>query len=305
MEKNVKLKMVTGLVFAAFLFYGPALWGYEVDENQNKRIGDLERKIKKLSAPDLSAVENEIKVIKEELLKIKASQESISAELKGGKDVVSEAKPEPSGISSAATFDYGVFSKYIWRGWNLFDDPVYQANMGVSQGGISAGISGNYALGDLDRLTELDFTVDLAHSFGIVSCNIGYIQYTFPNVAVGAGRDSAEIYCGFGIDTYAAPSITVYYDFQDGDGTYAELGLSHGFEVHGIGIEPGVALGYNDHQWRAVGSGFSNLDPGISISYSLWKLNATASWIYSFGLDDDYGFKENHGFAGLNIGMEF
>ena len=69
---------------------------------------------------------------------------------------------ESKSISIDLTADF--FGKYIWRGQNLSDDPVFQPGVSVGYGNFTAGVWGNMDLtninGNSGDFSEMDYSID-------------------------------------------------------------------------------------------------------------------------------------------------
>ena len=166
-------------------------------------------------------------------------------------------------VSTGVSADY--FSKYVWRGQNLVDDWVLQPGAYVGYKGVTASFWGNLDLtnenGDQGEFSEIDLTLDYSgHVPGIdlLSYSLGLINYIFP---ASSTDDTWELYWGFGLDVPASPSVTVYHDVDEADGTYVSFGIGHSFENiielesdAGIGLDLSASLGwgsgsYNKFYW--------------------------------------------------------
>ncbi|GAG32135.1 unnamed protein product, partial [marine sediment metagenome] len=102
------------------------------------------------------------------------------------------------------------FSKYIWRGQNIADDPVFQSGFSASYRGLTAAIWGNLELtsinGNSGDFSELDYCLDYSGKVpGIkgVGYSIGAGYYTFPGTAI---KDTTEVYAGLSFDLPLSPS---------------------------------------------------------------------------------------------------
>ena len=121
---------------------------------------------------------------------------------------------------------------------------------------LTAGVWGNYDFDDDEDWTEVDYYLDYTTSLGFfdekwekVSASVGYIYYDFPSLS--SGDDSQEIYGGVAIDVLLSPALTIYYDYDEGDGTYYEASLSHSVPLsERIDLNLGATIGYNDGQWE-------------------------------------------------------
>jgi len=141
-----------------------------------------------------------------------------------------EAKP-------SASADIGIFSQYIWRGYELSKDSiVIQPSATVSYQDFSFNLWGNL---DTDLYTdpngeaqfdETDMTLSYDKSFGMVSLGVslgaGYIYYGLDGV-----DDSQEIYLSLGLDTLLSPTLTVYREIAHLPSWYLSMGISHSFEL--------------------------------------------------------------------------
>ena len=137
-----------------------------------------------------------------------------------------EAKP-------GASADVGVFSQYIWRGYELSKDSVViQPSITVGYKDVSLNLWGNL---DTDvysdpngqsQFNETDMTLSYGKSFGMVNAGIGYIYY-----GLDAVDDSQEIYLSLGLDTLLSPTLTVYREIAHLPSWYISLGISHSIEL--------------------------------------------------------------------------
>lgn len=155
-----------------------------------------------------------------------------------------------AGAASAATVDadIGIYSKYIWRGMQLDENPVVQGGVTVSHdAGFYANVWGNYSLEDdyigVEGLNEVDYTVGYGGSLGAVDYDLGYIYYSFPNT----GWDStSEIYAGLALNNMViTPSLYVYYDVDEANGFYAVADLNYSTNVtEELSVEVGASMAW-------------------------------------------------------------
>lgn len=134
-------------------------------------------------------------------------------------------------------FDATVNSKYVWRGINLVDAPVFQPTAAVSFGRWTFSAWGNMETINANRygrhgkatndFTEVDLTVDYSWQWEKLKFSLGVIHYIFPNTGT---TSTTEVYGGVGLDCLLEPTVTVYQDIDEAHGTYVTLGLSHAFE---------------------------------------------------------------------------
>ncbi len=198
------------------------------------------------------------------------------------------------------------YSKYIWRGQNLLDDPVLQPNAYVNIEDFTVSIWGNYGIENDEDWTELDYTLDYTISLGcigpkweMISVSVGYIYYDFPNLP--PNQDSQEIYGAMALDTLLSPALAVYHDFDQGDGTYYEFSLGHSMPIDPLSLNLSAAVGYNDNQWD-FDSSFSNLLVGAGLAFPLTeKITFEPQIFMSLALDSQY---DDEFYAGFSLSAE-
>lgn len=196
--------------------------------------------------------------------------------------------------------DLAVFSKYVWRGVNAVDDPVFQPNVDFSYLGFNLFFWGNLELTDINdnrnKFTEVDIGGSYSFALGDFNLEVGGVGYIFPQ----AGVDTFELLAGVEYDCLLSPGLTVYQDIDFTDGTYIVLSGGHAFEDpfklgEDLGLSPevtaSIAWGSGDHNEIYYGvpdSGFADLTLGLSIPVNLNKSVAlAASFYYSSLLDGD------------------
>lgn len=152
-------------------------------------------------------------------------------------------------VRPTASADVGILSKYVWRGEELSKDSiVLQPSLTVGYRGVSVNLWGNLdtdvydgAYTDKAKWTETDFTLGYDSSFGLVGVGLGYIYY-----ALDGAVDSQEFYVSLGLDTIAAPTLTIYKEVTGAlKGWYAALQVSHSFELpKEISLDLAASAGY-------------------------------------------------------------
>jgi len=195
-----------------------------------------------------------------------------------------------------------LLTEYVWRGQVLVDDAVFQPAANVTVENFTAALWGNYALND-GEWTELDYILDYSAGLGALSrslakmtLSLGYIYYDFPNLT--AGDDSQEIYATIGMDAFLSPYASVYWDFDQGDGTYYEVGVSHSVPVDEASLNVGGSFGYNDGQWD-FDSSLTALLLKASLAVPIGsKVVFEPGVFYSLALDSQY---EDEFYGGLSF----
>lgn len=229
------------------------------------------------------------------------------------------------GFPLEVSVDASYVSKYVWRGINLVDDSCFQPSVTVGAYGLSLNVWGSMELtnentypgyGDTaGDFTEVDYTLD--YSFAItdmVGASVGVIYYTFPNT----GFDSTtELYASVGVDCLLAPSLTVYRDIDEADGTMVVFGVGHtlysfeGENVSGsLDVGANVAWGDDDMNtfYYGAGSGLAFADASVSLALDVYGVSVTPSINYARLIDSD--IRDNFAdddevWFGLSVGYSF
>ncbi len=229
------------------------------------------------------------------------------------------------GFEVEAMVDY--FGKYIWRGQNLNDDPVFQPSISASYADLTATIWGSFDLtnytGNSGDFYELDYSLDYSGSlpgFEGVDYSIGVIYYDFPGSAI---KDTTELYWGLALDLPLSPSITVYHDVDESEGSYVSLGFGHSIDKIAelspdlpIGMEIGASLGwgsgsYNKYYWGTDQSKMQDLTLSASFPMEIAGWTVAPSLNYITLLSDDIRATDinrtesDYFFAGVSLSKSF
>ena len=228
--------------------------------------------------------------------------------------------------SNELSFELGAdfYSKYIWRGIVVTDDYAFQPSINVSYGGLTAGVWGNVDMtsytGNSGEFTEVDYTLDYSGQMpGLekVSYSVGLINYHFPSV-VG---DTTEIYWGLGLDIPLSPSVTVYHDIDEIDGTYASFAIGHDFgtiaelaEDMPVGMDFSASVGigdsdYNNGYWGTDDTAANDLLLSVSFPFELAGFTVSPSLNYisimDGGIRDADGDSSDYFVTGISLSMSF
>ena len=226
------------------------------------------------------------------------------------------------------TFGIGAdfMTNYVWRGQNLVDDWVLQPSLSAAYQGFTVSVWGNSDItgdsADDWEITELDYTIDYSGTvpgMEALGYSIGAIYYYFPG-----GDATTELYWGFSLDAPASPSVTVYHDVDEADGTYVSLGVGHSFSELGdlpFGLDLGATVGwgdsgYNDFYWGtltmpSVGSELNDLVLSAAFPFEIGGMSVTpsVSYIALLGSDvkdsDAYDTDNSLVMAGIGFAAEF
>ena len=196
-------------------------------------------------------------------------------------------------LAFEVTADY--MSKYIWRGQDFTDEPVFQPGATVAYKNLTLGVWGNLETtsvnGQSGDFTEVDYYVDYSASIpGMekLGYSLGYIYYDFPEVPA----DTEEVYVGLSYDTFLSPSATLYFDIDAADGYYLSLGVEHTIEnvIGEVGADISASLGYGDSDynsfyWGVTSSKVNDLVVGVGFPFEVGKITVTPSVTYVALLD--------------------
>jgi len=199
-------------------------------------------------------------------------------------------------LSGSASID--VMSNYVWRGQKLSNSWVVQPSVGITYGVFGANIWANYdsdsKINEGDghgELSETDITLNYTRSIDRLTLSAGYIYYALNGV-----NDTQELYISAAYDTLLEPALTVYYDFDEGQGAFITASLGHSFEVaNGTTLNLGAAASYNIKNkimgYNGDGDDFCNfynVEFSSSLTMPMWKALTVAPKIaYSFPLSND------------------
>jgi len=223
-------------------------------------------------------------------------------------------------VSIGASAD--IFSKYVWRGQNLVNDWVLQPGASVGYKNLTASVWGNLDLTDENgykgEFSEVDLVLDysgLVPGNDLLGYSLGFINYHFP--ASGAD-DTWELYWGFNLDVLASPSVTVYHDVDEADGTYISFGIGHSFEnlnKLGLCLDLSASIGwgsagYNEFYWGTDKSAMNDLVLSAAFPFKVAGLALTPSVNYVTLMSDDIRSPNAYGsndtwFAGVGLSKEF
>lgn len=236
----------------------------------------------------------------------------------GGTALTASAEEE----TPSADLSVSLSSKYVWRGYELSKDSiVIQPSLTAGYKGFGFNLWGNLdtdqdtSLYDVDgaNFNETDMTLSYDGSVGMVGYSVGYIYY-----GLDGADDTQEIYAGVSFDTIAAPSLTIYRDYDEFPGWYVNLGVSHSFPItEAISLDVGGHVSYlmvdeattmadpNDPN-----SEYSDFHDGlISVSATIpitELLSVTPELYYSFPLGSDASdVIDDHIFGGVTLSMAF
>ncbi len=187
----------------------------------------------------------------------------------------------------SADLSIGVYSQYIWRGFELSkDSAVIQPSMTIAYDGFAFNLWGNLDTDqeglDEGNWNETDMTLSYDGSAGMVGYGVGLIYY-----ALDGADDTMELYGSVSLSTILSPTLAIYRDFDNYPGWYATLGVSHSFSfTDEIALDLGAQVGYldDDNDYSEFHDG--QLSASISIPLTE-NVTLTPELYYSFALSSE------------------
>lgn len=174
--------------------------------------------------------------------------------------------------------DSSLFTKYIWRGINLVDGPVWQPSLTASSGGWSLNAWGSMELEDTNdygantgrgRFTEIDTTLAYGAVHGDWSWCAGLIDYQFPSTGFVRTK---EAFLTATYESEWSPALRAYKDFDAADGLYVQLAARHAWPTTDGGeFALSATAGYGDENytsWYLAGSKAGITDASVGLTYS-------------------------------------
>lgn len=189
-------------------------------------------------------------------------------------------------------------SSYIWRGFNVYGDgdaaqPSGYIGYAPSEAlSMTAAVWASYDVEMEKDWDEIDYTADLAYTINDTwSVAGGYIYYHWFS---DSDADTQEIWASAsaGLPHGLSSTLAVYYDFDEGDGWYANISLDYGRDfADNVSFSTGANLGYGDYDDDGYMAGFDgvqdiNLYAGFDVDLG-YNLGLTASATYTIVPDDD------------------
>ena len=223
-----------------------------------------------------------------------------------------EGSSSPLAIAVDATYA----SAYYWRGASAGDGTSFiQPSVDVSYtaGPITVGANVWYSQG-IERMaeeddgntwsiadnSEIDYTVYLGASLGVVDISAGVIDYVIPNSFPFAEDHVLEANAGIGISALPFDnSITFYMNLagDDDSSMYLAPSLGTSYKNLGIGLTAGLVLGESGF-YGTEGAALVDITP--SISYSI-PGDPETSVSFNVGYNPDSGLKMSY----VTIGTSF
>lgn len=179
----------------------------------------------------------------------------------------------------------GVYSKYIWRGFDLSQDDkfVVQGGADVSASGFTLGFWGNMSE-NTGEVNEVDVVLDYTAELDAASVSFGNILYDVDGVA-----DTNELYLGLGLSAPLSPSLTVYWDYDEFDTIFTVLGVSHDIEINDkLSASLGASASYAKLLQDGEDAWFHDAEFSAGLSAAVTEQVAVdATFLYTTPLSND------------------
>ena len=178
--------------------------------------------------------------------------------------------------------EVGIQSKYVWRGFLLTDGPVLQPSVTLGLKGLDLNLWGNMDLGENDiietkdsmEMNEIDYTLSYNRSLLIIDASVGVIHYTFPNMTYDSA--TTEVFAGISGSFPGHPSITLYRDVQNAEGTYISIGAGQSIPVgllFGIEISGAIGLGSKNYsEFYSMAKEIQEINDAIANEANKYKI---------------------------------
>ncbi len=247
------------------------------------------------------------------------------------------AEEEASPLEAELSVD--AFSAYVWRGQVLNEDPVLQPQWTISKGGFALNVWASYNLTDKlgddlkNEFSEVDLTASYTHLVGPVEFEIGVAEFLFPNQSdteesetvtnAFAVPNTREVYLSAALpDVILTPTVTVSYDFEEVEGFYAAIELSHSLEISDmIALDLAFSTGAGDEEYNKYYFGLDDMklnDGNVSAALPVtlsesWTVTPaiTYTWLWDSDVKDSakendaYFNKDNLLWGGVTVAYTF
>jgi hypothetical protein len=219
------------------------------------------------------------------------------------------AQAEPPRL--AGELAIGLYSDYVFRGRNLYDDISLQPSVSTSYflgnlGSLSGNIWSHLPLGgkiNSQDIKEVDFTLVHDISFEPLTSSIGHTWFTYFDNEEGP-KDTGEFFVAASGNTILHPTFSYYYDYRAKEASHYEISLDHSFAIelpkHTIGISPYVGLGFStrsDPSYDKEGLAYTNYGIAFEVVFSSYRVSPNLSYTQSQDKECDNQF-----WFGITIG---
>ncbi|MFH1944017.1 MAG: hypothetical protein ABIK95_00155 [Acidobacteriota bacterium] len=216
--------------------------------------------------------------------------------------------PLPAGAEVSASADY--VSSYFWRGFDLnpVRKPVIQPAFGfpVGQTGLYLDVWGSISF-EGRELFETDLTLSYSYegwdNVIVTGGIIHYGWYLAKNFSFDKDTTQEIFFSTVLPNVTLQPSLTLYYDFTNGDGLYLSLAGEHSFTVSETNdTRLSADIGFNGGQWLPddADPGFSDANFGIDFIFKVDKFEVLPTIRLTSVLMEALG-KKSHIWYGVSV----
>lgn len=216
----------------------------------------------------------------------------------------------PNSLTAELYIQADLLSRYIWRGFDLnpYGNPVIQPSIGYAFGesGLAVNLWSSFSFEnkEVDEFNlYLTYKKNLSEYLSLEAGLIHYGWYFAPEFSF-KDDTSHEVFVSASLSNVLIdPSLTVFYDFTNGDGFYILFEAGYCLKLlKPAGIDLSASLGYNGGQWLAEGvdPGFSDFNLGVTLPVTVGRFRISALATYTVVLLDAIG-KDNHFWYGLTV----
>ena len=226
-----------------------------------------------------------------------------------------EAEEEGSSLPIDIGIDATYASAYYWRGASAGAGTSFMqpsADISYTAGPISVGTNVWYSQGidggDADN-SEIDYTVYLGASLGVIDLSAGVIDYTIPGGAPFAEGHVLEANVGVGVSALPFDNSIAFYvnlageEDDSGDAAnsmYLAPSLGTSYKNVGIGLTAGLSLGESDF-YGTEGAALVDITP--SISYTI-PGDPETSVSFNIGYNPNSGLKMSYVTLGSSFSID-
>jgi hypothetical protein len=212
--------------------------------------------------------------------------------------------------------DLSLYSKYIWRGFKLDNDPVFQSGLYISGYGFNFSIWGSADFKSDDSLNSDEMDYSLSYIYNLedifnmpIYISAGYTYYDFPP----GDTNSQELFLGLNLDNLFSPSLTWYHDFEDesqggGKGDYIVVEISRSIEIDNspITVDLSGHAGYNSELFINGSGGDIGCEIGLIFNLSdNCSISPSVGYSIPFGdlSDSNDGNQDNEFYSGIVLSI--
>lgn len=186
-------------------------------------------------------------------------------------------RPAPPGeLPYSISFDASLCSKYLFQGIDYSGgNPVAQPELVFGYKNFSATGWFNFQP-DLSEWNEVDLTVKYSREVRKLTVGGGYNYLAYPHRE--GWSPSQELLLELSADVPLHPAFNVHYDFDSGDGAYAQLGVSQTVAPR---LSLGTNLYYQSHYYAMTGVPSVEFKASSALSAGTFTLTPALSYFFT------------------------